>query len=420
MHPFVAAMALASVCAALSGCESTGPKVAEAPLGSLACRVGPEDAQHTVQVQAWRGPETRLSVYDTAGVCERLQQISEGLNAQGTRLRFELMGSVQTLTSLGPTEVTHTIRNPGDAHFLHLVVVDAISQCGSTRGYILGCTPRPGEGLVYMKGRKPLDNAADWVVWAHEMGHTVRLPHPDGQRPPTPPSTLPSRIMGYLITAQARDIAAHEIAPFNRLGQAVAGPSVEPGAALGLSPESAPPVRASELIPFVLSAGQHGLDLRALEGLDDTALLSLRLLLEPNAQIDHPWLRALSESRLEPVRINALVPLAELGREQAQAYVRDYLVRQRAGNSVDLLRYGLWALGRGQQRHPTPETRLFLQQAAQPGFWCATQRPDAGDCQSLAQAAGKAMDYAGIKPGSSKPSPAPTEGPAEPRLTPTR
>jgi hypothetical protein len=99
-----------------------------------------------------------------------------------------------------------------------------------------------------------------------------------------------------------------------------------------------------------------------------------------------------------PLRINALVPLAELGREQAQAYVRSYLLRQSDAASVDVRRYGLWALGRGQLRHPTPATREFLQQAGEPDFWCASPRGAAADCRALALAARKAMADAGIKP----------------------
>lgn len=414
---------------ALTGCETTGPQVTEVPLGSLACSVGTPQARHTVQVQAWRGKESRLSVYNTAGVCDRLQQVSEGLNAQGTSVRFDLMGSVQTLSSLGMADrAAMRTAVPSQAGMLRLVIVDAISQCGSVNvpsgGFIRGCTPAQGQGLIYMKRQLMGDAVPDWVVWAHEMGHTVRLPHPDGQRPPIPPSTLPDRVMGYLVTPQASDVAAHEIAPFNRLGQSVNGSDSDAGATLGLLPDS-PPVRVSDLIPYVLAAGQHGLDLRALEGLDDSALLSLRLLLEPTAQIDHPLLRALSESRLLPVLINALVPLAELGREQAQAYVREYLLRPSAANNVDVMRYGLWAMGRGQQRHPTPETRQFLQQATQAVFWCTARRAEGSDCQALAQAAVKAMADAGIKPdtqppqpGSTNPRPAQTNGPALPLTMP--
>jgi hypothetical protein len=95
----------------------------------------------------------------------------------------------------------------------------------------------------------------------------------------------------------------------------------------------------------------------------------------------------------------ALVPLAELGRDQAQAYVRDYLRSQTGMANQNLRRYGLWALGRGQLRHPTDDTIIFLQRATQVGFWCADQATKAADCVASAQAAQEALLQIGVKPG---------------------
>jgi hypothetical protein len=145
-------------------------------------------------------------------------------------------------------------------------------------------------------------------------------------------------------------------------------------------------VTVQELIPFVLRAGQHGLPLAPLEHLNDAALLTLRVLLEPAASTDSALLARMSEA----VRINALVPLAELGRDDAQAFVRDYLMRQTGSAHQNVRRYGLWALGRGQLRHPTEATRLFLQQASEAGFWCADPNKDSANCTALANAAQEA------------------------------
>ena len=378
----------------LVGCESTGPKVNEsAGPGTPACSVGIAPAQRTVAVEVWRGQEGSLSGYSTQRVCERLDQVSRELHSQGASVRFELMGGVQTHASLGVADNAAMVAAvPRQAGRLQLVLVDAIAQCGSTQvplgGFIRGCAIAMGQPLIYLNRQLFGDTLPEWVVWAHEMGHAVGLKHPDDVRPPT----YPQRIMTYMAVPESTTLIAQEAAAFAQLGLAVgAGGS---GAAVGVLPQNPPPVAASELIAFVLNAGQHGLPLQALAHLRDEDLLRLRLLLEPVSQVDSALLQQLSV----PLRINALVPLAELGREQAQAYVRSYLLRQSDAASVDVRRYGLWALGRGQLRHPTPATREFLQQAGELDFWCASPRGAGADCRALALAARKAMADAGIQP----------------------
>jgi hypothetical protein len=380
--------------AGLLGCESTGPKVNEsAAPGTPACSAGISPAQRTVAVEVWRGQEGSLSGYSTQRVCDRLDQVSRQLHSQGASVRFELMGGVQTHASLGVADnAAMGTALPRQAGRLQMVLVDAIAQCGSTLvplgGFIRGCAPRVGQPLIFLNRQLFGDTLPEWVVWAHEMGHAVGLHHPDDVRPPT----YPQRIMTYMAVPESTTLTAQEAPAFAQLGLAPGG--VGSGAAVGVLPGNPPPVAPSELIAFVLNAGQHGLPLQALAHLSDEDLLRLRLLLEPVSQIGAPLLQQLSV----PLRINALVPLAELGREQAQAYVRGYLLRQSDAASVDVRRYGLWALGRGQLRHPTPATREFLQQAGEPDFWCASQRGGGPDCRALALAARKAMADAGIQP----------------------
>lgn len=383
----------------LAGCETTGPKVNDgAGPGTPACSVGISPAQRTVAVEVWRGQEGSLSGYSTQRVCDRLDQVSRELHSQGASVRFELMGGVQTHASLGVADNaamrTAVARQPGR---LQLVLVDALSQCGTTQvpmgGFIRGCAPAMGQPLLFLNRQLFGDTLPEWVVWAHEMGHAVGLAHPDDLRPPT----YPQRIMTYMALPESITLTPQEAPAFAQLGQAVggtgSGASVGGESEAGVLAANPPPVAPSELIAFVLNAGQHGLPLQALAHLSDEDLLRLRVLLEPPGQIDNALLRQLSV----PLRINALVPLAELGREQAQAYVRSFLLRQKDSASLDVRRYGLWALGRGQLRHPTPATRQFLQQAENPSFWCPDQRGDGPDCRALAQAAAKAVNDAGIK-----------------------
>lgn len=381
------------LCSALSACQSTGTVVVEgAAPGTPACSVGVSPAQRTVAVEVWRGQEPSLAGYSTQRVCDRLDQVSRQLQTQGASVRFELLGGVQTLTSLGVADNaamnSAVPRQPGR---LRLVLVDAISQCGSTQvplgGFIRGCTVAMGQPLIYLNRSLFGDPLPEWVVWAHEMGHAVALRHPDDVRPPT----FPQRIMTYMAFAESTTLTPQEAPAFAQLGQAPGGGGS--GASVGVLGANPPPVPASELIAYVLGAGQHGLALQPLEHLDDQALLRLRLLLEPAGQIDAHLLQRLGVA----LRINALVPLAELGREQAQAYVRDYLLRHTDSSNLDVRRYGLWALGRGQQRHPNPATRDFLRQAAEPGFWCRGGQTQLADCQSLAQAARKAGSDAGLQ-----------------------
>ena len=158
-------------------------------------------------------------------------------------------------------------------------------------------------------------------------------------------------------------------------------------AAVADLPEPIKPLAPQDLVFFVMDAGQYGVPLQPLEHLDDAALLLLRVLLEPSSSVANPLLVGLSQG----VRINALVTMAELGRDEVQTFVRDYLLRQSGSANATLRRYGLWALGRGQLRHPTEATRLFLQQASQANFWCKDQGKGLGDCQALAEAAQDAV-----------------------------
>jgi hypothetical protein len=397
MKKYIRIGALAAVVLGLSGCETTGPQVSDAvPPGTLACRVGPDSATRTVPVQVWRGRESGLSGYNTQRVCQQLEQVSRQLHAQGASVRFEVMGSVQIHPSLGrannPAMQTAVALENGH---LGLVVVDAIEACGGTVGYILGCTPRIGRPLVFLKQHERFnDRAPEWVIWAHEMGHTVGLLHPDD---PFSSTTYTDRIMTYMPLPQSERLESPERPPFASLGWSVSssGSGSRVGAAVGAAPEKQ--LAPHELVPFVLNAGQHGLPLQPLVHLDDDALLTLRVLLEPVAMSDSAWLARISQA----VRINALVPVAELGRDQAQAYVRDYLVRQTGSANQSLRRYGLWALGRGQLRHPTDATRVFLQQASQAAFWCAKQEKKEKkdeDCAGLASAAQEALRDISSKP----------------------
>lgn len=386
---------IAAVCTALAGCETTGPQVnvntAAGPT-DVACSVGADNPQRTVNIEAWRGRDTILEEYTTERVCQRLAQVSQGLLAQGAAVRFNVMGQVQVRPEFGPVGNREMKRVAlGGRDTVRLVVVEALNECDRARaperGYILGCAPEIGQPLVFLNRAYFNSRSPEWIVWAHELGHTVGLHHPDDVRPPT----ASDRIMTYKPESESTTLTNLEALRYADLG--MPQPGSGSGAAVGVVPDTLPPINVAQLIPFILATGQHGVPLRQLEHLSDMELLTLRALLEPTQHIDNAALKQLTV----PLRINALVPLAELGRDQAQAYVRDYLLRQTDATSLDVRRYGLWALGRGQLRHPTDATRQFLQQAGQPGFWCAAPGADKNGCQQLAEAAQYAMDRAGIK-----------------------
>lgn len=382
------------VCVLLAGCETTGPQVREdAPPGVVACSVGPSGQAHTVRLEVWRGREAGLSKYGVAHVCRRLDEVSRGLQAQGAPVRFEVTGTVQVHPDLGQAN-NFSMQQAVTAQdgLMRLAIVDAIDVCGGTVGYILGCTPRVGRPLVYVKSHDRFNDVApEWVIWAHELGHTVGLPHPDN---PFSGSTYPERIMTYMPQSESSSLVEPEPAHFGWLGSSVNGHGGGAGAAVA-APLADRPVAAQDLVAFILKVGQHGVPLQALAHLDDAALLNLSILLEPSAAIDNPWLSRISQA----VRINALVPLAELGRDRAQKYVRDYLVTQKGAANQNLRRYGLWALGRGQLRHPNNDTRIFLQEATQAGFWCSDRATQDADCVASAQAAQEALIQIGVKPG---------------------
>ena len=393
---------LAAACAALVGCETTGPQVAvntSAGPGDVACSVGADNPLRTVRIEASRGVEANVAGYTTERVCQRLAEVGQGLLAQQAAVRFEVMGQVQVRSDLGPADNSDMANTGPVPGMVRLVVVDALIQCGSTNaptgGFIRGCAPRIGQPVVFLNRAVFGDSTPEWITWAHELGHTVGLRHPDDVRPPT----ASQRLMTYMPLPDSTTLTPTESPRYAQLG--TPQPGSGSGAAVGVVPDNLPPINVAQLIPFILATGQHGVPLQQLQHLSDTELLTLRALLEPTAQLNNPALNQLSL----PLRINALVPLAELGRDQAQAYVRDYLLRTHDAASLDLRRYGLWALGRGQQRHPTDATRQFLQQASQPSFWCATPEADKTSCQSLASAATKAQRSAGVKPSGNTDSP---------------
>jgi hypothetical protein len=369
------------------GCNSMAPKVVEdAAPGTLACSVGDNAASRVVQVQVWRGRENGLSTYGVDHVCQRLQEVGQQLLSQGVSLRFEVVGTVQTHSSLGRVNNAAMQAEQATAGQLKLVIVDAIVQCGDTAGYILGCTPQLGRPVFYVKKHDAIyDPTPEWIIWAHEMGHAVALYHPDA--PGT--DTVPERIMTYMPLPQSTRLANDEAANFAQLGSFVSMRRMHAAQGLRVEPETR--ITPEALLPLIQEAGPHGVSLAKLSHLDDTALLRLSTLLDSGAG-------GTTQRPSFPVRTNALVLLAELGKQEAQAYVRQYLRRASGAETLSLGLYGLEALGRGQQRHRNEETLAFLKQASDERFWCESALSSAEDCAALAESARDALRVAQSKP----------------------
>jgi hypothetical protein len=379
------------ILALITGCNGTAPKVVEdAAPGVLACSVGDQSAGRVIQVEVWRGREDNLSEYRMARVCQRLLEVSQQLLAQGVNLRFDVLGAVQIHSGLGRAN-NHLMQSiQATQGKLKLVIVDAIAQCGDAAGYILGCTPQLGRPVLYAKKHDPNnDRAPEWVIWAHEMGHAAALYHPDAPGM----VTVPERIMTYMPLPQSTVLADYESASFAQLGSIVNMPRMQ--AAMGSRQGSGGRINAEQLLPLVKEAGPHGVSLSQLTHLDDSALLTLGALLEPAPTAVNA---AASQSPGLPVRINALVLLAELGKREAQAYVRQYLRSQSGAQTLNIRLYGLQALGRGQQRNPTEESLTFLAQATEEKFWCDAGQQSAQDCAALAEAARDALRDAQTRP----------------------
>lgn len=376
-----------SVGVAIVGCNSMAPQVVEdAAPGTVACSVGDSAASRVIQVQVWRGRESGLSSYGVARVCQRLHEVGQQLLSQGVRLRFEVVGTVQTHSGLGRANNAAMRSVQATAGQLKLVIVDAIAQCGDAAGYILGCTPQLGRPVLYVKKHDAFyDPTPEWIIWAHEMGHAAALFHPDA--PGT--DTVPERIMTYMPLPQSTVLANDEAAHFAQLGSIVSTRRMHAAQGLRVGPETR--LAPEALVALVQEAGPHGVDLAQLSHLDDAALLRLSTLLDSSAGGTAPRASL-------PVRTNALVLLAELGKQDAQAYVRQYLRRERGAETLSLRQYGLEAMGRGQQRHRNEETLAFLTQASDEKFWCATAQSSAQDCAALAESARDALREAQSKP----------------------
>lgn len=375
------------MCVFMVGCNSMAPKVVEdASPGALACSVGDRAASRVIQVEVWRGRESGLSDYGVARVCQRLQEVAQQLMSQGVSLRFEVLGTVQVHAGLGRANNAAMQSMQAKAGQLKLVIVDAIAQCGDAAGYILGCTPQLGHPVFYAKKHDPrYDRTPEWVIWAHEMGHASALHHPDA--PGT--STVPERIMTYMPLPQSTVLASYESVNFAQLGAIISMPRMY--AAEGVMPGPDARIAPEALVSLIQEAGPHGVSLAQLSHLDDAALLRLSTLLEPGAgeAAQNPSL---------PVLTNALVLLAELGKQEAQAYVRQYLRRQTGAEMLSIRRYGLEALGRGQQRYRSEESMAFLAQASDEKFWCASAQQSAQDCAALAESARDALRDAQSRP----------------------
>jgi hypothetical protein len=172
---------------------------------------------------------------------------------------------------------------------------------------------------LYAKKHDPNnDRAPEWVIWAHEMGHAAALYHPDAPGM----VTVPERIMTYMPLPQSTVLADYESASFAQLGSIVNMPRMQ--AAMGSRQGSGGRINAEQLLPLVKEAGPHGVSLSQLTHLDDSALLTLGALLEPAPTAVNA---AASQSPGLPVRINALVLLAELGKREAQVNSRPKIAR---------------------------------------------------------------------------------------------
>lgn len=391
---------------ALGGCQTTGP-TAQEPLApnQVACTVGDGSVANPIVTRVWRGSASSLDAYDSGQVCARLGEVGGSLQEQGARLLFGVTGPIAESPRFDRADNALMRTWPVPSNELHLVIVDAIAQCGSTSGYILGCTPQLGRPVVFVKRHALFqDWAPEWVIWGHEMGHAAGLLHPDhqGQQP-----TYPTRLMTYMPTPESTQLTVPEPTRLTQLAQTT-GMGGNAGAAIG--PDSAAAVgaalmtetqarvgaqqtiTAAQLIPYILVTGTHGVPIQSLTHLDDNALLTLRVLLT-GADALPGALRT---------QVNALVTIAELGGPQAQEYVRTALGPGGELTGLQLRRYGLWALGRGQQRHPTAATQAFLRQAQSPAFWCGAPAISARDCEQLAKASGQAWQDTGLaktKPG---------------------
>lgn len=373
---------------ALSACQSPGPALFEPyDANQVMCTTGAGESTDTTNAMAtrvWRGDAPSLTGYGAAQICRRFTEISESLSPQGVTLRFALTGPVTVRSDLERADNTLMRAWPSRADELHVVVVDAIAQCGRTSGYILGCTPQLGRPVVFVKQHALLqDWAPEWVIWAHELGHAAGLLHPDRQ---FQDPTFPHRLMTYMPTPDSTELVDAESERLAQLTQTDERDGS--GAAIGGAwPHPRPAITAAQIVPFVLASGTHGVPIDALAHMDDTALLTLRVLLIDAGQI--PALMA--------AQVNALVTIAELGGVQAQSYVRAALGPGGSIPGLQLRRYGLWALGRGQLRHPTEQTQAFLQQARSARFWCAQPEPtQSDDCLQLAKAAGQAWEDASL------------------------
>ncbi|HIF98799.1 MAG TPA: hypothetical protein EYQ54_17575 [Myxococcales bacterium] len=266
-------------------------------------------------------------------------------------------------------------------------VVNSINYCGKIKPNIVGCAPTPGNSFAIVR----FTNDQEGILWAHEFGHTVGLPHRNG----------PTLLMNEYISPNRKEVNANECYavvskaennPFTNPAGAASGAAAggawigDPGDRLvdGDLPHELDPNIG--LIQFVRRAYPHGTPMgfaRRFEGSREIPEL-LDMLRNPSEQ--HSWgniaavLGMIGDSRVTPELLN--------------------FIQLRAGEiprtgGPRLLTAAMMALGYLVNQTGDLDALKFLAEASSPSFWADVPQACGPESTNISGIVGAGQDGTG-------------------------
>jgi hypothetical protein len=234
-----------------------------------------------------------IGTYITNAEADRIlagatQVLSRADSAHDTPAQVRLQRSGDVRAVRGPS-IINTPQDFADlqAAGRHIIIVDAINECGGYIPGIVGCAPVPDRFMALVRHHQHED-----ILWAHEFGHNRGLHHRDDT----------SAVMHPQLGSSRRSLTAQEASVYQ-------GASAGPQAAT-LQPVEAPP---ASLDTYLNTLYIHGVPYSQVAHFDATHVSRLtRILADPAQQ--QRW-------------SNAAIALATISTPQCLETIRSFIFK---------------------------------------------------------------------------------------------